>query len=161
MPLDGDADYAFADDAAVYCRHFLSCRTVWFDPAKPDEFSLGRLIVHLPPEDDSFPTEVHRLFIFGQLYGEPSEYACRIRLVRIERVEYDEEAEIPLGVDGGHQEWSPNRPLVVSGDDFVDSFAIPLNRIPIPEAGTYEFQLLIDGGIEPMARERFSAREKA
>jgi hypothetical protein len=160
MPLDGETDDAFSEEVAVFCRHFLSCRTVWFDPAKPDEFSLGRLIVHLPPEGDSFPTEVHRLFVFGQLYGEPGEYACRIRLVRIERVAYDEEAEIPLGVDGGDQVWRPNRPLVVSGDDFVDSFAIPLNRIPIPESGTYEYQLFIDDEIEPIARERFSARER-
>ncbi len=161
MPLDGESDDRFRDGVNVFCRHFLSCRTVWFDPSKPDEFSLGRLIVHLPPEGDSFPTEVHRLFVFGQLFGEPGEYACRIRLVRIEPVEYDEEAEVPLGIDGGDQEWHPNRPLVVSGEDFVDSFAIPLNRITIPESGTYEFQLFIDGEIEPIARERFSAREEA
>ena len=144
--------------AKVHCRHFILCKTVWYDPTVPDDFSLGHVVIHLRPPNGSFPAYFERLFAHFQLYGTPGEYRYRIRLVRIDTEGYDGEEEIQLGGDSEPLEWPGSRPVVVSGEDFVDPFAVPLKDVEILEAGVYEFQLWIDGLDETVGRERIQAR---
>ena len=146
------------EEPTVSCRHFLLCHTVWHDPAKPEDFSLGRIVIHLHPADGVFPTTYDRLFAYGQLFGTPGEYELVIRAVRIESVGYDEEVEYDIGRDGLPVEWRPNRPVVISGEDYADWFAVPLPRVPVPMPGVYEFQLFLAGATEPITRERVQAR---
>jgi hypothetical protein len=138
------------------CRHLLVCRTIWFDPSKPDEdFSLGRLVVRLTAASaDHFPLKVARLFVFAQVYGTPGEYPVFLRLVRIDRNAVGEEVEFSLGRDDEPLDFRLPRPVVVSGLQLVDSFAVPLDNVTFPTAGLYEFQLWRDGGEEPLASER-------
>lgn len=142
----------------VHCRHFIMCKTVWYDPSVPDDFSLGHVVIHLRPPNRTFPTCFKRLFAHFQLFGTPGEYRYRIRLVRIEPEGYDGEDEIQLGGDSEPLEWPGGRPVVVSGEDFVDPFAVSLKDVEILEAGVYEFQLWIDGLDEAIGRERIQAR---
>lgn len=142
----------------VNCRHFILCKTVWYDPAVPDDFSFGHVIIHLRAPSGLYPARYERLFAHFQLYGTPGEYSFRIRLVRIDAEGYDGEEEIQLGQDGEPLEWPGRRPVVVSADDFVDPFAVPLKDVDIQEAGVYEFQLWIDDFDDAIARERIQAR---
>jgi hypothetical protein len=140
----------------LHCRHLIVCRTIWFNPAKPEEdFSLGRLVVRLTAEDDdAFPLRVALLFVFAQIYGTPGEYRVSIRLVRLDRAETGEVGESQLGDDGEAVEFRLPRPVVVSGLQLVDAFAVPLAGVAFPTPGLYEFQLWRDGSDEPLARER-------
>ena len=149
-----------SDDAPIVCRHLLTCQSVWYDPAKVETFSLGRIVIQFYPERGSYPAVLDRLFLYGQLYGTPGEYSLVVRLVRIERIEYDGEEEIQLDFDGKPQVWPIARPVVVSDDEFVDQFAVLLRRIFLPIPGVYEFQLFVEGFDEPIARERINAKEK-
>lgn len=146
------------EEPTVLCRHFLFSHTVWHDPAKPSEFSLGRIIAQLQTPDGIYPWAFARLFSFGQLYGTPGEYGFGIRLVGIAQSGYDEEVEVPVDHNGRPMEWRPSRPLVISGLDFVDPFAVPMTEVWFPSPGVYEFQLLLDGIDEPVARERIQLR---
>lgn len=161
MPDDDEPFQHESSEFPITCRHLLLCKTAWYDPTKSEEFSLGRVIVHLFSDDGSFPTVFDRLFLYGQLFGTPGEYRVRIRLVRIEQEGYDEEVEVELEFKGKPSEWGPNRPLVVSDEAYVEQFAVPLISLYIPAAGLYEIQLLLEGYSEPIGRERFSAREKS
>jgi len=139
-----------------FCRHLIACRTLWFDPAKPDEgFSLGRLVVRLTAESaDHFPLRIDRLFLFAQIYGTPGEYPVSIRLVRVDRSDLGEESESHLGLDGEPLEFRVPRPVVVSGLLLVDAFAVPLVNVTFPTPGLYEFQLWREGIDDPIAAER-------
>ncbi len=140
----------------LHCRHLIVCRSIWFDPAKPeDDFSLGRLVVRLAAESaDRFPLKVPRLFLFAQLFGTPGEYRVSFRLVHLDRDDLGEEVEVPLGRDGESLEFILPRPVVVSGLQLVDAFAVPLTDVTFPAPGLYEFQLWRDGGDEPITAER-------
>lgn len=142
--------------SGLHCRHLIVCRTIWFDPAKPeDDFSLGRLVVRLMAESaDRFPLRVARLFLFAQLFGTPDEYRVFFRLARIDRDDLGEEVEVPLGRDGEPLEFRLPRPVVVSGLQLVEAFAVPLTDVTFPEPGLYEFQLWRDDGDEPITAER-------
>lgn len=126
-----------------HCRHLIVCRTIWFDPSKPEEdFSLGRLVVRLTAGGTSlFPLRVARLFLFAQVYGTPGEFRALIRLVRIDPGESEEETETHLGLGGDPLEFLLPRPVVVSGLQLVDGFAVPLVGVTFPTPGLYEFQL--------------------
>lgn len=147
-----------SDDVSLTCRHLLICQSVWYDPAKPDEFSLGRLVVHARPTTGSYPWRYDRLFLYCQLYGTHGEYQLRFKLVRIEPAEYDEEVEVELGPDGGPLEWPTSRPIVVSEDDYLAQFATAVRNVRLPTPGVYEFQVLVEDDPTPLARERFFAR---
>ena len=144
------------DPPVFGCRHLIVCRTIWFDPSKPDEdFSLGRLVVRLTAESaEHFPLKVARLFIFAQVFGTPGEYAVLFRLARIDRKDIGEEVESVLGREGEPLEFRLPRPIVVSGLQLVDSFAVPLDDVIFPTPGLYEFQLWQVGEDEPLAAER-------
>lgn len=148
------------DDVSLTCRHLLICQSVWYDPAKPDEYSLGRLVVHLYPVTGQYPARFDRFFAYVQLFGTAGEYTLRVKLVRIELNEYDEEVEAELGQDGERFVWKTPRPVVVFEDDFVSQFAFELKNVRFPGVGTYEFQLFADDSDTPLTRERFSAREQ-
>ena len=141
---------------ALGCRHLIVCRSIWFDPSKPDEdFSLGRLVVRLMAGgEERFPLKVARLFVFAQVFGTPGEYAVFLRLVRIDRNDIGEEVESAVGRDDEPLEFRLPRPIVVSGLQLVDAFAVPLDNIAFPTPGLYEFQLWGEGGQEPLASER-------
>lgn len=143
-----------------HCRHLIVCRTIWFNPAKPEEdFSLGRLVVRLTAAiADHFPLKVDRLFVFAQVYGTPGEYPVLLRLVRIDRTEINEDVETALGRDDGPLEFRLPRPVVVSGLQLVDAFAVPLDNVTFPTTGLYEFQLWWDDKDEPIARERLEVQ---
>ena len=148
-----DSDWTPAE---LHCRHLLVCRTIWYDPNRPDDgFSLGKLLVKLLAESaDAFPLRSSRLFVFAQLFGTPGEYNLTIRLVRIDAMGYGEEVETQLGPDEGPLQFELHKPFVVSGFLLVDAFAMPIQDIPFPTPGLYEFQLLRDDDEEPLARER-------
>ncbi len=80
--------------------------------------------------------------------------------MKVESAE-DNEVEVQLGRDGSPREFRPptTRPFEFSGLNFVEEFAFPIGLVPFKEAGTYEFQLWVDGLEEPLARERVLARE--
>jgi hypothetical protein len=138
----------------LFCRHLLICRTIWFDPDKPDNgFSLGGLLIHLRPTgEEGFPVRVPRLFLFAQLFGTPGEYDVTPRLVPIYRSEDGEDEE------GDAVEFT-RRTLALTGDDLVEGYGIPLRDIPFAAPGVYEFQLWVEGFNEPIGRERVEARE--
>jgi len=73
------------DDPEVFCRHFIVCRTVWYDSSSADQgYSLGRLVVNLDPAiDGNDAGVVPRLFAFVQLFGTPDDYDLNVRLVRV------------------------------------------------------------------------------
>jgi hypothetical protein len=147
------------DDLSLTCRHLLICQSVWYDPATPDEFSLGRLVVHTHPNPGGYPLRYARLFAFCQVYGTAGEYQFSIKLVRIETNGYDEEYEVEVGLNGEPQEWPSSRPIVVSEEDFVSQFALTLGDVRLASAGVYEFQLFVEGESDtPLARERIQAR---
>lgn len=150
---DPDAD---PERPELFCRHLILCRTIWYDAGNPDEgYSLGRVIVHIrPPEGHGFGYLEPRLFLYVQLFGDPGEYTVRVRLARIETTE-DSDVE---GNEGEMPEWGP-WDVAVTGDSYVESFGIPLVRVPFDGPGVYEFQLWADGFGEPVARERVEARE--
>jgi hypothetical protein len=93
--------------------------------------------------------------------GETGEYRFRIRLVRIEKQGYDEEVEVPLGIGGVYKDFdSPfGRPFELTGLNYVDEMAFPIDALRINDPGLYEFQLFVEGMDEPIARERILARE--
>jgi hypothetical protein len=138
----------------LFCRHLLVCRTIWYDPNKPDDgFSLGGLLVHLRPTDEhGFPLRVPRLFLFAQLFGTPGEYEVTPRLVPIYLSEDEDETE------GDPIEFA-RRTIALTGDDFVEGFGIPLRGVPFEAPGAYEFQLRVERFDEPIGRERIEARE--
>ena len=41
------------DKPAIYCRHLLICRTLWYDPERSDSFSLAGIIVNISPPSGS------------------------------------------------------------------------------------------------------------
>lgn len=155
------AEYDEPESGSPTCRHLLVCRNIWYSGNPDDGFSLGHVIVHLRPEAGmGFPVRFDRLFVFAQVFGLPGEYPYRIRLVRIGMTDYGEEVELQIGPGGQPRDFIPKRPLVVSGEDFVDAIAVPLVGVAIREPGVYEFQLWVDGrDDEPLARERVEARE--
>ena len=142
------------DAPELYCRHLIACRVLWHDPADGDSgYSLGRLLVHIRPADaHGYGFTAPRLFLFAQLHGAPGEYTVRARMVSVESDEGGNETEGPP-VEFGP--WD----ILLTGEDFVDSFGIPLVRVPFALPGVYEFQLWADGFDEPLARERVQARE--
>jgi len=123
--------------------------------------SLGVLAHFDLPDGVEYPLRYERLFVYLQLWGETGEYRFRIRLVRIESLGYDEEMEVPLGIGGENKDFhSPfGRPFELTGLNYVDEMALPLESIRINDPGLYEFQLFAEGIDEPLARERILARE--
>lgn len=144
-------------EPAIYCRHLIVCRTVWFDPNRPDDgFSLGKIVIRLtPPDGQDFPLLIPRLFAYVQAFGTPGEYQLRLRLMRIERDDFGEEFEVQLGPDDSLLQFSVPRPTALSGLTLVEELAVPLDRILLEQAGLYELQLWADGFEEPLAGERF------
>lgn len=142
------------DPPAVHCRHLLVCRTVWYDPAKPDEgCSLGRLVVSLsPPPGVAGRFVAPRLFAFAQLFGTVGDYDVRVRLVEVTVDEYGDEQARPAG------EWGPWL-VPVSGLELVESHAFLLKEVPFDRPGAYDFQLWADGQDEPLAAERVQIRD--
>src|SRR5437868_6706090 len=91
----------FAEGPRVWCRHLILCRNVWYDPERMDDgFSLGKLLVQVrPAEGETYPILFHRLFAFVQLAGDVGTQSFWIHLLRIDRTEYGEEVDVPLGAD--------------------------------------------------------------
>lgn len=141
---------------------FLLGRAMWHNPALPViAFGLNGITTDVVPADGmDFPFRTDRLFVYAQLFGDPGGYGLWVRLVRIERTEYDEEVEVQLGPDGEPREFPMpgTRPFEVSGLNFLDEIAFPLVRVLFAEAGVYEFQLWASGSDEPIASARVQAR---
>lgn len=140
-----DDDTPYSDTPRVWCRHLLLCRNVWFDPARMDDgFLLGKLLVQVrPAEGESYPIVFHRLFAFVQLAGDVGTHLFRVRLLRIDRTGYDEEVEVPLGVNDEPLNFGPWE-IDLVGEEYFESFAFPLLDIHLLTAGEYEFQLILD-----------------
>ncbi len=144
----------------IYCRHLLVCRSVWFDPNRPDDgFSLGKLVVQFRlPEGQDFPLRLPRLFAYAQLYGTPGEYQVRLRLIRIEADEVGDDVEIQLGPNDQPVEFLVPRPVVVSGLNLVEELAMPVDWVVFDRAGLYAVQIWAMGYDEPLASERVEVR---
>lgn len=155
----------YRDPIGVHGRHLITCRTLWYDPEKPEAaFGLAGLYAHIePPEGSNFPQAFSRFFVYFQLWGDPGDYNLRLRLVRIATEGENEGEEIHLGADGQPREFpAPNRdpiPASISGLNFVDEFALSIGPVVFPMAGLYEYQLWAEGLDEPIATERVQARE--
>lgn len=146
---------AFEPDDSRYlvCPHFLACHAVRYDDIDADAgYTLERVIVHVRPNDGSgFPFRVDRLFVFAQLHGTAGDYTLRVRLLRIKVIDGEEVVET-------RRDFAP-RTVAISGENYVECFALPLTDVWFPEPGVYEFQLWAEGFDEPVGRERILARE--
>jgi len=145
------------DEADVYCRHLLFCRTVWLDATRTDDgFSLGKSLIQLGPADGGeYPLVLDRIFACAQLHGRSGEQTVRLRLVRIPDDEDDE--GIQLGKAGAPREYGP-WDIELIGEEFVESFAFPVVRVRFDDPGVYEFQLRLDSLPTPVGRERLLLR---
>ena len=147
----------------LHVAHFLICRAIWYDHAKPElGFSLGGVFTHIePPGGAAFPLRMERVFAYVSYWGEPGEYRFRIRVVRVESHGYDEEEEIPLGLNGEHRDffWPSQRSAELTGLNNVDELSFHVGPIPIAGPGTYEFQLFLEDEDVILARERILARD--
>lgn len=134
------------------CAHFIACHAVRYDELDADAgHTLERVTVHVRPRDgNGFPFCVRRLFVYGQLHGTPGDYAIRVQMLRIG---VSDEGETVLT----RREFGPMA-IQVSGENYVEGFAIPLADVWFAEPGIYEFQLWADGFDDPLARERVQAR---
>jgi hypothetical protein len=137
----------------LVCPHFIACHTVRYDDVDEDAgYTIERVIVHVRPDDaNGFPARQPRLCLFAQLFGTPGDYTLRVRLLRL-RVNDDEEA-VATRRDFGP--WT----VQISGEHYVQCFAMALTNVWFPEPGVYEFQLWVDGFDDPLGRERIQARE--
>ena len=137
----------------IGCRYLLICRTIWYDPGRPDDgYSLGRIVVNIRPEGDGeVPFTVARLFAYIQLFGEPGEYDVSIHLVRLAWDELEGELPILLAT------WGPYR-CPITGLDLVESHAFALSNVPFDETGVFEFRLRVDGIDDPLCQERLEVR---
>jgi len=153
-------DTGDTDPEGIWCRHLIVCRTLWFEPSRSDDaFSLGKLVVQLrPPDGDTLPIHVDRLFTFVQLTGTPGPYTLRALLVRIERVGYDGEDEVPVLRHGRPTQSGP-WDIELFGQEFFEGFAFSMANLRFDEPGVYEFQLHADGYDDPLARERLYVHE--
>jgi hypothetical protein len=137
----------------LVCAHFIACHAVKYDNEDADAgCTLERVIVHVrPPDANGFPFRVPRMFVFAQLHGPHGDYALRVRLHRIGVIDGEEVAAT----------WRDFGPWTVSitGENYVECFALPLTDVWFSEPSVYEFQLWVDGDDEPLARERIQARE--
>jgi hypothetical protein len=148
-----DFDPEQADESRnLACPHFIACHTVGYDGGDPDAgHTLERVIVHVRPGDtNGFPFRVPRLFLFAQLFGTPGEYRLRVRLLRVEEVDGED-------VVRTRRDFGPNA-IALTGENYVDCFALALSDVWFSEPSVYEFQLWADGFDEPLARERIQAR---
>jgi hypothetical protein len=147
MASDPDAEPDIA------CRHLIICRTIWYDPASPDDgYSLGRIVVNIRPDPgDELPFTVARLFAYVQLYGELGDNDLRVQLVR---VSWDEE-----GIEQSDEvaTWGPFA-CPITGLDLVETHGFVLAKVPFEKAGLFEFQLWVDGHPEPIGWERITVR---
>ena len=163
MLMNDDEPPAYAEPPELHGRHLLTCRTIWYDPRRPEAgFSLGGVYVHVePPEGDSFPIRLDLVFIYFQLRGDQGEYRLRIRFVSIVVNDDGDEEEIQLGRNGEPREFSmPGTRLVsVSGIEYVEQIVFRIGPIPFADAGLYEYQLWAEGYGKPITRERVLARE--
>jgi hypothetical protein len=151
------------DPRQLSATHFFTYRTCWNDRERPDAgIGIAGIYIHVePPEGYSFPICLNRMFIYFQLWGDIGEYFPRIRLVKIDLSENNEEVEVQLGMDGAPKEFLPPtpRPFAISGLDYCVAFTFPIGPVHFRETGTFEFQLWVEGYDEPLARERILARE--
>jgi hypothetical protein len=72
-------------------------------------------------------------------------------MIRIKIVDDEEVTET-------RRDFAP-RVIQITGENYVECFAIPLTDVWFAESSAYEFQLWADGFDEPLARERIQARE--
>lgn len=137
------------DSPAVFCRHLLICRTLWYDAANPDDgYSLARIVVNVRPPTGSDGQFVEpRLFAYVQLCGTVGEYEARLKLVQVTVDDAGDELERELA------EWGP-RLIPVTGIDLAESYALELRSVWFDGPGLYEFQFWLDGFDEPLAAER-------
>lgn len=135
------------------CAHFIACHGVRCDGVDADAgYTLDRVIVHVRPRDgNGFPFRVARLFVFAQLYGTPGDYTLHVRLLRVRAVEGEDVIET-------RRDFAPQA-IAISGENYVECFALGFSDVWFTEPGVYEFQLWADGFDEPLARERIQARE--
>lgn len=137
----------------LVCPHFIACHEVRYDGNDADAgCTLERVIVHVRPSDaNGYPFRVPRMFVFAQLFGAPGDYALRVRLLRISAT--DEEEIVATRRDFGPKS------VALTGEDYVECFALALTDVWFSEPSVYEFQLLVNGSEEPLARERIQSRE--
>ncbi len=158
-----DEPPSYRDPVEVHAAHLLTAHTIWYNPERPGAgFGLGGIYTHYDlPDGFSFPVRVERVFVYFQLWGDSGEYRVRIRLVKINETPENELEEIQLGPDGVPREFPlpTERPVTISGLNYVEEVACPIGPVPFREAGVYEYQLWVDGIDEPIARERILARE--
>lgn len=135
------------------CAHFIACHAVRYDDEDADAgYSLERVIVHARPRDgNGFPSRVPRVFVFAQLFGTPGDYALRVSLLRIGVTDDGEVVQT-------RRDFAP-KTVAVTGESYVECFALAVAGVWFPEPGIYEFRLWVDEFDEPLARERIQARE--
>ena len=140
----------------------LVCRSLWYDHRYPERgYGLAGMLTHFEsPDGSDFPQRVERMFVYAQLWGTPGEYRLWVRLVRVDKVGYDEEVEVQLGAGGQPRNFPmpTSRPMEISGLNFIDEVAFPIESVPFGDVGVYEFQLWSDVSAEAIARYRIQAR---
>lgn len=141
--------------ARVLGRHLPTCRSLWRSGRADESFHLAGIITHIePPEGQSFRVTLDRVFVYVQLWGDQGEYFLRVRLVRVQ-VSDDDEEEIQLAENDKPREVPipSRRPVSLSGLTYVDELGFPIGPVGFREPGLYEYQLWADGIDEPVARE--------
>ncbi len=161
--IEESSDLPEYRDPPILGALFLICRSIWFNSQKPqDGFGVGGILSNIwLPEEGMFPIRLERVMAYIQLWGDSGEYFLRVRLVKCEHNEDNEEVEIQLGIDGETREYhmSATRPVQVDEFDHVSEFGFPFGPVIFAQPGMYEFQLWIDEVDEPVARYRVMVRE--
>jgi len=152
----------YRDPVGLHGVHLLTCRSIWYEPAKQEAgVGIAGIYIHVePPDGFQFPFRLDRVFVYFQLFGDVGEYRVRIRLVRLLAGDAGDLEEIQLGIDGSPREFEmpTPRPAEISGLNYLDFFTFPIGPVPFREPGLYEYQLWADGFEEPIAREWVLAR---
>jgi hypothetical protein len=161
----GDAAEAseYVDPPWVAVHHFLTARAIWYDSERIESgIGISGIFIHLVPRGGlSFPYIFDWVFVYFQMSGDAGDYFVRVRLVKIETDENNEEYEVQIGRDGGSMEFFPDttRPFGISGLNYCEEYSFLLPAFQIDETGIYEYQLFVEGFEEPLGRERVEARE--
>ena len=151
--MDADDPEDADDSRNLTCPHFIACHAVRYDGTDADAgHTLERVIVHVRPRDgNGFPFRLARLWVYAQLHGTPGDYALRVHMLRLG---VTDEGETILT----RREFGP-KAVEISGNNYVEGFALALTDVWFTEPGVYEFQLWADGFDDLLARERIQARE--
>lgn len=134
------------DEPPIQARYLLLCREVVFDPL--DEitpYSLRGVYTTLRPDEVGYPLCCEMIWAYTEVFGEPGRYLTRIEYHRLA----DDESP-----DGPARTVFDSRPVRIRPGAFVEGARFQLFHAAFPEGGLYEFQLFLEGYVEPLATQR-------